>query len=51
MAELIGGVVALIIVCGIPWYLGKKKEKEEADRIADEFMKFHFGDDYKDKYK
>lgn len=51
MAQFIGGVVALIIVCGIPWYLNKKKEKEEAYRIADEFMKFNFGDDYKDKYK
>lgn len=47
MAEAIGSIIAFIIVFGIPWYLSKKQEKIDAERKADEYMKFHFGDDYK----
>lgn len=49
MAQIIGSIIAFIIVFGIPYLIGKKNEKIEAEKNADEFMKKHFGEDYKDR--
>ena len=49
MAREIGALIAFVIVFGIPYLISKKEEKKNAEKIADEFMRFHFGDDYKDK--
>lgn len=51
MAKAIGSIIAFILVYGIPYYLSKKQEKIDAERKTDEFMRFHFGDDYKNKRK
>ena len=50
MAKAIGSIIAFCIVFGIPYYARKKQEKIDAERKADEFMRFHFGDDYKKKW-
>lgn len=49
MGELIGCIVAFIIVFGIPYLISKKNERIEAEKNAEEFMKKHFGVDYKDR--
>lgn len=49
MVELISDTIALIIVLGIPYLISKKNEKIEAEKNAEEFMKKHFGGDYKEK--
>ena len=49
MAQAIGSIVAFIIVFGIPYLISKKNEKIEAEKNAEEFMKKHFGEDYKDR--
>lgn len=49
MGELIGTILAFIIVFGIPYLINKGKEQDDAERSANEFMKKHFGENYKDK--
>lgn len=49
MAQLIGFLVAFVIVFGIPYLIDKKNEKIEAEKNAEEFMKKHFGENYKDR--
>lgn len=49
MGELIGSIVAFIIVYGIPYLISKKNERIEVEKNAEEFMKKHFGEDYKDR--
>ena len=49
MAQAIGSIVAFIIVFGIPYLIGKKNERIEAEKNAEEFMKKHFGEDYNDR--
>lgn len=49
MVEFISDTIALIIVLGIPYLISKKNEKIEAEKNAEEFMKKHFGGDYKEK--
>lgn len=49
MADLIGVLVGLGVVFGIPYLMDKKNERIEAERNAEEFMKKHFGEDYKDR--
>lgn len=39
MAEFIGFIIALIITCGIPYYLDKKAEKERIRRLEEEIRK------------
>ena len=46
MAQLIGYLVAFIIVFGIPYLIDKKNEKIEKEKNAEEFMKKHFGEDW-----
>ena len=49
MGEVIGTILAFIIVFGIPYLIDKKNEKIEAEKNVEEFMKKHFGEDYKDR--
>lgn len=49
MIEFISYLVAFIIVFGIPYLISKKNKKIEAEKNAEEFMKKHFGEDYKDR--
>lgn len=49
MVEFISDTIALIIVFGIPYLISKTNEKKEAEKNAEEFMKKHFGEDYKDR--
>lgn len=49
MTGLLGFLVAFIIVFGIPYLINKKNESIEAEKNAEEFMKKHFGEDYKDR--
>lgn len=49
MVQAIGSIVAFIIVFGIPYLISKKNERIEAEKNAEEFMKKHFGEDYKDR--
>ena len=49
MAEFISAVIVIVIFIIIPYCNSKSKEKVDARRKPDEFMKFHFGEDYKDK--
>lgn len=48
MGEAIG-IIVFIIVFGIPYLTNKKNERIEAEQNAEEFMKKHFGEDYKDR--
>lgn len=49
MVEFISDTIVLIIVFGISYLISKKNEKIEAEKNAEEFMKKHFGEDYKDR--
>ena len=49
MIELISCLIAFGIVFGIPYLIDKKNEKIEAKKNAEEFMKKHFGEDYKNR--
>ncbi len=49
MIQSVSYLIAFIIVFGIPYLIDKKNEKIETERNAEEFMKKHFGDDYKDR--
>lgn len=49
MARLIGCLIVFIVVFGIPYLIDKKNEKIEAEKNTEEFMKKHFGEDYKDR--
>ena len=49
MVQTIGWLIAFGIVYGIPYLRDKKNEKIEAEKNTEEFMKKHFGEDYKDK--
>lgn len=49
MTQLIGYLVTFIIIFGIPYLIDKKNERMDAERNAEEFMKKHFGEDYKDR--
>lgn len=49
MIEFISYLVAFGIVFGIPYLIDKKNERIEAGKNAEEFMKKHFGEDYKDR--
>lgn len=49
MGELIGTILGFIIVFGIPYLMDKENERIEAEKNAEEFMKKHFGEDYKDR--
>ncbi len=42
-------LIAFIIVFGIPYLISKNNEKIEAEKNAEEFMKKHFGEDYKNR--
>lgn len=49
MAQAIGSIIAFIIVFGIPYLIDKKNERIETEKNAEEFMKKHFGENYKDR--
>ena len=49
MGETIVYIIGFILMFGIPHFIDKVKEQSDAERSANEFMKKHFGEDYKDK--
>lgn len=49
MTQLIATIIAFIIVFGSPYLIDKKNKRIEAEKNAEEFMKKHFGEDYKDR--
>ena len=50
MEKVVCSIVILIVFVLVYWS-NKKSEQTEAEKNADEFMKKHFGENYKDKFK